>query len=260
MTKKRAPSKKRDIPWEQVYDYLLVVGQEHDPYRFAVKALDELGELIPFDQGLVWCLDENRHVVEQHLINIHSRWTVMYIEYYSQLEGDRRSLRGTAYEKYGMPHVDQIIWAHEPETEFIRNYIMERGVTCSLTTALFDLNGLPRVVFSLDRTRSERFSEQKVELMSLLASQLANLYKNFFVSPYDIPGKRRSDSDAMVAHLLTKREREVVDLMCQGFSPAHVATSLHISTATAYKDIAHIYKKLHVSSQQELLVRVLGKR
>ena len=43
-----------------------------------------------------------------------------------------------------------------------------------------------------------------------------------------------------------------------GLSPAHVADTLFISTSTAYKHIANIYKKLHVSSQQELLVRVLG--
>ena len=58
--------------------------------------------------------------------------------------------------------------------------------------------------------------------------------------------------------LLTKREQEVVELLCRGLSPAHVSKTLKISVSTAYKHIAHIYKKLNVSSQQELLVKVLG--
>ena len=252
-------AKKQDILWQQIYDYVITCGRVHDPYQFCVTALDEIKDLVPYDQGLMWCLDENRSIQAQHLVNIKPRWANMYIEYYSQLEGDRQSLNANVDEAFGMPFVQHISWAEEPDTEFLRNYIGARGVTCSLTFVLFDLNSLPRAIFSLDRTRSPRFSDYRIAILRLAVAQLGNLYKNFFTHPDDFPGRRRTDSNPAVV-LLTDREREVVDLMCQGLSPAHVANTLHISRSTAYKHIAHIYKKLHVSSQQELLVRVLGKR
>ncbi|MBQ9068060.1 MAG: helix-turn-helix transcriptional regulator [Eggerthellaceae bacterium] len=252
--------KKHDIPWQEVYDYVLACGQVHDPYRFVVTALDEIGDIIPYDQGLAWCLDENRNVCEQHLVNIKARWTNMYIEYYAHLQDDRQGLYAPANEAFGLALVRQVIWANEEETEFVRNYLMARGVKCSLSSVLFDQNGRPCVVITLDRTRSERFSSDKIEIMRLVAAQLGNLYKNFFTDPSSVPGRKRKESDVALAALLTTREREVVDLLCQGLSPSHVADTLFISTSTAYKHIANIYKKLHVSSQQELLVRVLKSR
>lgn len=251
------PKKKHDIPWEQIYDFVLACGNVHDPYRFVVTALDEMSGIIPYDQGLAYCLDENRNVVAQHLVNIKPRWSNMYLEYYSQLQGTTRTLNVSVNESFDLPYVEQIMWNREPTSEFKLNYIMARGVTASLAMVLFDQNSLPRVSISLDRTRSPRFSEKRMEIARLVTAQLGNLYKNFFTSTSEIPGKKKTDEDPAAA-LLTQREREVVDLMCQGLAPAHVAATLHISTSTAYKHIAHIYKKLHVSSQQELLVRVLG--
>ncbi|MBQ8063256.1 MAG: DNA-binding response regulator, partial [Clostridia bacterium] len=56
----------------------------------------------------------------------------------------------------------------------------------------------------------------------------------------------------------TDREVEIVDLICQGISPANISKILHIATSTTYKHIAHIYEKFHVSSRQELLVKLLN--
>lgn len=252
--------KKADIPWQQIYDFVYTCGQVHDPYQFMVTVLDEIGELVPYDQGIAWTLDENRKVVAQHLVNMKPRWANMYLAYYSQLQTTSHTFQGSANESFGMPFVQQISWDSIPDSEFKFNYIMARGVKCSLTFVLFDLNSLPRAVFSLDRMITSRFSDEKMEVLRFAVAQLGNLYKNFFTKPEDIPGKRKSDTYDVLAVLLTNREREVVDLMCQGLSPAHVASTLHITTSTAYKHIAHIYKKLHVSSQQELLVRVLGNK
>lgn len=58
---------------------------------------------------------------------------------------------------------------------------------------------------------------------------------------------------------LTNREREVLDLLCQGIKPVCIAKELNISVGTANKHIAHIYRKLGVHSRQELLVKLLGK-
>lgn len=246
------------VPWERIYDYTMACGSRHDPLEFVVAALEEARDLVPYDQGLVFLLDERRRVRGQHLVNIESHWSTMYLGYYSHLESTERTLDADVDEMRGTPLVVQLAWSEEPKTEFVLNYIMERGVKCSLGFALFDLNGLPRAAFSLDRTRAERFTDAEVEAMRFAVAQLGNLFKNFFTTT---PGRvaMEREHDVIAISSLTKREREIVDLLCQGLSPSQVAKTLRISPQTAYKHVSHIHKKLNVSNQQELLVLVLGK-
>lgn len=248
------------VPWEKIYDYVSACGREHDPLRFIVAALEEAGELVPYDQGIVFLLDERRRVRAQHLVNIQSRWSTVYLEYYAHLQSTERSLDAEANEVYGVPFVEQIVWKDEPVTEFVTDYIMARGVKSSLAFALFDLNGLPRAAFSLDRLDAERFTEAEMAVMRLAVAQIGHLYKNFFVDAFDPAGRKRADAEPLAMADLTKREREVVDLLCAGLSPDLVAKTLKISAQTAYKHISHIHKKLGVSSRQELLVRLMGPR
>ena len=247
-----------DVPWEKIYDYVLTCGREHEPNNFVRVVLEEMNDLVPYDQGLVYCLDEHRRVEFQHLVNIKSRWSTMYLKYYSLLLGDDFNLTSDIDERFDIPYVEQITWSKAPLSEFITDYIMARGVLCTLGMVLFDQNSLPRVAFAFDRTRSSSYSDREIEIVRYAAAQLGNLYKNFYTSPSSIPGAAKPSFDAKMEILLTKREQEVVELLCRGLSPAHVSKTLKISVSTAYKHIAHIYKKLNVSSQQELLVKVLG--
>lgn len=250
---------RREVPWEKIYDYVLECGRLHNPEEFVRVTLEEMDELVPYDQGLVYCLDESRRVVSQHLMNIKSRWSNMYLHYYSFMQENERNLNRSVNERFDLPYVEQIAWAEEPMSEFITDYIMARGVKCTLSMVFFDQNSLPRAVFAFDRMRSSSFSEYEMKVARYAAAQLNNLYKNFYTDPSDIPGSPRTSQDEKMDELLTKREREVVDLLCRGLSPAHVSKTLHISVSTTYKHITHIYKKLNVSSQQELLVRMLGR-
>ena len=246
------------VPWEKIYDYVLRCGYEHDPEQFAHTVVDEMRELVPYDQALFYALDEGRRVEAQYLVNIKSRWSNMYLKYYSLIQQDDYNLKTSVNERFDMPFVQQITWEDVPVSEFITDYIMARGVLCTLSMVLFDQNSLPRAIFAFDRTRSKSYSKREMDVVRYAAAHPNNLYKNFFTDPATIPGAQLERHDLKIDLLLTKREREVVHLLCRGMSPAHVSKTLHISVSTTYKHIAHIYKKLNVSSQQELLVRVLG--
>ena len=57
---------------------------------------------------------------------------------------------------------------------------------------------------------------------------------------------------------LTPREIEIVDLISQGVKPQGIANTLYISLATTYKHLQHIYEKMNVSNNQELMVKLLN--
>jgi DNA-binding NarL/FixJ family response regulator len=64
----------------------------------------------------------------------------------------------------------------------------------------------------------------------------------------------QADSD------LTRREQEILRLLCEGFANKEIAKSLSISFDTVRWHLKQIYEKLHVRSRAEAVARFLGGR
>lgn len=244
-----------NIPWQKIYKFILSCGSMNDTRAFSISILNNLKELCNFDQSLIYFLDGNRKVYNQYLMNIDKQWSTMYLEYYSKVENGRYALRKSPRESPGKPTINIIEWKKEPSTEFVPNYIRPRGLKYSLGFFLCDINGIPRTVFALDKTKDEKFSYNEVIILSLLVPLLNNLHKNYF---YQQTTRQGLDQISWETTNLTEREIEIANMLCQGVSPAMISESLYISQSTTYKHISHIYEKMHVSNLQELLVRLLS--
>jgi len=57
---------------------------------------------------------------------------------------------------------------------------------------------------------------------------------------------------------LAPREKEVLDLLAQGFSYKEIADKLNVGFATVHTYVLRIYKKLHVRSKNAAVARWLG--
>lgn len=55
------------------------------------------------------------------------------------------------------------------------------------------------------------------------------------------------------AHSLTAREREILEYLAEGHNGSYIASVLFISPNTARTHIHNIYRKLDVSSREEIL-------
>ena len=58
---------------------------------------------------------------------------------------------------------------------------------------------------------------------------------------------------------LTPREREILELLVQGFRYREIAERLFISIDTVRTHIRHVYEKMHVRSRAEATLKYLGK-
>lgn len=245
-----------EIPWQKIYDFTLTCGHVHELKAFSTEILDGLRDLCDFDQSLVYFLDGNGKIYNQYLLNIDKQWSTLYLEYYAKTANGFYKPLKTLRENPTKPTINIRTWKKEVPTEFIANYIRSRSLNYSLGFALFDINGRPRTIFALDKTKDENFTDAEFMTLSLVVPQLNNLHKNFFAQQ-----SRQQAIDQLFWETtdLTARELEIVNLLCQGISPAVISQSLYISQSTTNKHIAHIYKKMHVSNIQELLVRMLAK-
>lgn len=71
------------------------------------------------------------------------------------------------------------------------------------------------------------------------------------MSPGGAPGEGETGE-------LASREREILDLLAQGFSYKEIADKLNVAFATVHTYVLRIYKKLHVRSKNAAVARWLG--
>lgn len=69
-----------------------------------------------------------------------------------------------------------------------------------------------------------------------------------------LSGERELDSEAARIESLTRRERELIGLVAQGFGTTKIADTLFISEKTVRNHLASIYDKLQVSDRLELAI------
>ena len=66
--------------------------------------------------------------------------------------------------------------------------------------------------------------------------------------------RETEDPEAHKIAALTPREREVIDLICQGFRNKTISDRLHISEATVSHHLTSIYRKLEVDDRTSLVI------
>lgn len=256
------PKDKRIDPscYIDAYNLILQCSQFNSPRGFAIGLVELLKRVCPYDYAMVFFLDANRKVSGRYSVGIDERWLEMYLEYYMKLTEYPSDLNmyQDVKENSNFEFEKIIRWKDLPKSEFTQDYIQELGICYSWGFTFFDLNGDYRVIFSLDRTRDEPFSTIEQDRLRLALPILNNIHRNFFYQSTD------TDKGMLQSpwrrYNLTKREIEIANLLCQGMSVKNISSALYIAVTTTYKHIAHIYEKVGVSTQQELLVKALNKK
>ncbi|MBQ8563112.1 MAG: helix-turn-helix transcriptional regulator [Firmicutes bacterium] len=240
--------------WKELYNFFNICGHSHNPRSFALDILENIGTICPHDQAVVFFLDGNCKVVGMELKNHNEKSLRMYLDYYANIEDKEYGGFDSNRENPNQPTINVRDWNRETSTEFIPHYIMPMGLKYSCGFALYDLNANPRTVFALDRLSASQFTNGELYNLQLAVTMLNNLHKNFYYQGFSLGSVKQAVWEEAK---LTAREIEIVDLLSQGISPGNISKILYISQSTTYKHIAHIYEKMGVSSQQELLVKLL---
>jgi len=88
-------------------------------------------------------------------------------------------------------------------------------------------------------------------MTSALARKVVEAFRNHQAKPA-VPTGEGDTGD------LAPREKEVLDLLAQGFSYKEIAERLNVAFATVHTYVLRIYKKLHVRSKNAAVARWLG--
>lgn len=236
------------LPWEQLYHVAVHCCQFCDVRSFTIAFLQQIQQLVSFDEAIVFYMDGNRRLNDYYLYNINPTWMNLYLSYYSHAD------RGTyGISQRDLDNLDDVYihqWSFESSREVIPDYIRPRNLVSSLGFGLRDQANCVRTVIAFDRLSEAVFTQRDLEIMRE-ARRLLNLHHRMLFGPIG-----SSTSQCPEAELLTNREWEILNLLLQGLSPANIAHILHIAVPTTNRHIYNIYKKLKVTSRAELMVKL----
>lgn len=92
-------------------------------------------------------------------------------------------------------------------------------------------------------------------MTSALARKVVDAFRKQTAPPAPSFGAPSAESETGE---LAPREREILDLLAQGFSYKEIADKLNVAFATVHTYVLRIYKKLHVRSKNAAVARWLG--
>lgn len=242
--------------WEEIDHILLECGNACNPKALVMDFLTQLENICFYDKALALFLDGNGKICGQYLHHIEAKFVNAYLDYYAHTEQQQYSCFRDIHENPSRIALHIHNWNEEASSEFLREYIRPLGISYSCGFALYDLNGKVRSIVAIDWLQGNSFSQRDIGFLKVLIPHLNNLHKNFYYQGFHLHAIKKST--LQIANL-TERETQIVNLLCQGISQANISRTLHISRSTTYSHIAHIYEKLQISSQQELLSLVLHK-
>ena len=248
------------INWSLLYEFVYHCGSVHDPKEFCVMVIENIRKLCSYNQGRIYFLDGNNRVADQYLTGVSKKNVALYHEYYAHVENGKYEIPQYLTDRMTPGDRNTVLgvrnWQTATDDEFVCDYVRLLGLTYSLGFSFFNASGYHSVVFMLDRTTNQAFSERELEHLRLIIPLLNNYYKNFS----SLDSTRKSvEKKFPESSSLTAREYEIVMLLCMGTATSVIGKKLHISVSTVYKHIAHIYDKLQVSSRQELLAYYMNK-
>jgi len=93
-------------------------------------------------------------------------------------------------------------------------------------------------------------------MTSALARKVVDAFRS--QAPLSRPAANAAAPAFSESDELAPREKEVLDLLAQGFSYKEIADKLNVGFATVHTYVLRIYKKLHVRSKNAAVARWLG--
>lgn len=137
-------------------------------------------------------------------------------------------------------------------SRFYDEYVRPQNIKHSFGLGLRNDPYSLKYMLSLDRVSDMPYSSEEIQIMGVIRPHLDNMFQNLYVTL-----AQGSVGTFYGETPLTQREREITELLVEGVTPRNISVKLCISYTTVKKHMDNIYKKLHVNTRQELLLKLI---
>jgi DNA-binding CsgD family transcriptional regulator len=231
------------IPWKDINDYVYALGSARTKAELLERAVAELPKLVRYDNGGA-VFDTQRRLV--YGVGLPESAVARYHEHYQFLCLEDGAAAKNVF-KFGEFFRDEFYF------DFARPHGLEYGLSPCAPTGT--------VLVAANRSRSgPAFDEKDGRVIEILSGHLGNFYSIFERASAASPGSPSGDEIRFYFPLLSKREAEVAECLCRGFSAPEMASMLFLSVRTVETHVAHIYAKLGAASKRDAVSTILAAR
>ncbi len=243
--------------YQKIYNLILSCSHIRSPKAFLETLAKEIKSLCDYDSVVIFYYDTAGRIANTFSDGTKPGWMETYLEYYIDATDDSNFAfqlsSPEVIEKTDRLSSNIIDWSQAKNSHFKNEYINDAGLKYTWAFEFYDMQGFPRATICLNRIKNMPFTKEEQEIITLALPLLINQYRNYFYEEV----KDQNLQSIWEKYQLTSREKEIADMLCKGMKTKRISELLSISISTVRKHIEHIYKKVNVISQTELITRVL---
>ncbi len=248
-----------DEKWKKINSLALEISRASDLARLKQVFMERLAELIPnrksfFDLG--YAKNGQTHFFDAFSLTMtETELQEYYVNY-----------QGSDYIGWLLPD-DEAVYYHDSKiisnelremSPFYNNWLKPMGMYYSIGSTLFYNEKLYGSV-TLFRERELDFNDEDVYVLRLLSEHLTSKLCSMYPNGISRINTLKYSDELLKKHLVTNREREIISLLCQGFSNRDIADALCISESTVKKHNNSIFAKFNVTTRTQLLREINDK-
>ena len=222
------------------------------------KTLNQLRELVPYECATFFLPERGAGpnlLGSPVVVDCDSCFIDEYKEYYQQMDYLLWIFR--LNEALTYRETDLIKDPLRQKSAFFNQYIKSHGLYYVSGVSLVHNQVLCGAITLYRAKKSGDFNGRSLAVLSHLQRHLGNRLYQLLYSVKETPTPQAKTIFNPIEQILTRREREIANLIFTGLDTEKMAVLLHISPKTVKKHIDNIFKKTNIHSRLQL-VRIMN--
>jgi len=249
----------KEMEWNRINELLLEIYSMDNEHEIADRFLKIIRGLIPYSQGFILMSSEENEINAENsaFINISEKMKNLYIDHFYKVD----------YINYIINDSSTLVFKDTEilenslrvKTELYQGFLKPQNIEygCGI---IFIKEGNVLGVLNLFRSADlGDFSDRDIRILHLVKDHMTNIIHSLRKSSKSLGGRLSINFDELESYKLSKREKEIIQMMIQGLSNQDISDKYTISISTVKKHVYNIFTKIGINSRMQLL-KIFGEQ
>ncbi|OPX45046.1 CsgBAC operon transcriptional regulatory protein [Ruminiclostridium hungatei] len=249
----------KEMEWNRINELLLEIYSMDNEHEIADRFLKIIRGLIPYSQGFILMSSEENEINAENssFINISEKMKNLYIDHFYKVDYINYIINDSSTLVFKDTEIleNSLRVKSELYLGFLKPQNIEYG--CGI---IFIKEGNVLGVLNLFRSADlGDFSDRDIRILHLVKDHMTNIIHSLRKSSKSLGGRLSINFDELESYKLSKREKEIIQMMIQGLSNQDISDKYMISISTVKKHVYNIFTKIGINSRMQLL-KIFGEQ
>lgn len=249
----------KESDWNIINNILLEVYSMDNVKETAVKFLKLIRILIPYSQAYFIIFDEQQEIdaVNSAFEGVSEENKNRYMNYFYQMD----------YVKYMFDFAKTVTFKDtdimddelREKTEFYQGFLLPQNIPYGGGILLVKED---KILGVLNLFRSKELGDLKakdIHILDILKDHLTNILYSTSQESSATDGRKTVSVEEIERYNLSKREKEIMGLLLEGYTNMEISEKLFISSSTVKKHVYNIFTKMGINSRMQLIMMMENK-